>query len=107
MHGRAPPSHVPHPDWCAGHFKLIGSGKGLPVVAFALKDGRKDAKGNDIKYDEFDIMARLKEYHWQLPAYCLPKHAECACLMLPLVAPLDLTHHLSCLVEPIRSTCLL
>ena len=28
----------------AGHFKLIGSGKGLPVVAFALKDGRKDAQ---------------------------------------------------------------
>ena len=51
------------------------------MVAFALKDGRKDAKGNDIKYDEFDIMARLKEYHWQLPAYCLPKHAECACLL--------------------------
>ncbi|KAK9809501.1 hypothetical protein WJX73_004886 [Symbiochloris irregularis] len=59
-----------------GHFKLIGHGPGLPVVAFALKDGRTDAKGNDIKYDEFDIMDRLKEYHWQLPAYNLPKNAE-------------------------------
>ena len=56
----------------------------MPVVAFALKSGRKDAKGNDIKYDEFDVMARLKEYHWQLPAYNLPKDAECG---LALVCP--------------------
>ena len=46
------------------------------MVAFALKDGRQDATGNDIRYDEFDVMARLKEYHWQLPAYNLPKDAE-------------------------------
>lgn len=63
--------------WClSGHFVLIGGGQGLPVVAFALKTGRKNKEGNDISYDEFDIMDRMKEYHWQLPAYNLPKNAE-------------------------------
>ena len=60
----------------AGHFVLIGGDKGLPVVAFALKTGRKNKEGDDISYDEFDIMDRMKEYHWQLPAYTLPKNAE-------------------------------
>lgn len=60
----------------AGHFKLIGGGKGLPLVAFALKDGRKDKEGNDCVYDEYDIMARMKEHHWQIPAYTLPDNAK-------------------------------
>lgn len=60
----------------SGHFVLIGGGKGLPVVAFALKTGRKNKEGDDISYDEFDIMDRMKEFHWQLPAYNLPKNAE-------------------------------
>ena len=59
-----------------GHFELIGGGKGLPVVAFALKTGRKNKECDDISYDEFDIMDRMKEFHWQLPAYNLPKNAE-------------------------------
>lgn len=61
---------------CAGHFKLIGGGTGLPLVAFALKDGRKDKEGNDCVYDEYDIMARMKEHHWQIPAYTLPDNAK-------------------------------
>lgn len=60
----------------AGHFVLIGGDKGLPVVAFALKTGRKNQDGEDIGYDEFDIMDRMKGYHWQLPAYNLPKNAQ-------------------------------
>ena len=59
-----------------GHFKLIGGGAGLPLVAFALKDGRKDKEGNDCVYDEYDIMARMKEHHWQIPAYTLPDDAK-------------------------------
>ena len=62
--------------WPAGHFTLIGGGKGLPVVAFALKADRKNAEGDSISYDEFDIMDRMKQFHWQLPAYNLPKNAE-------------------------------
>ena len=60
----------------AGHFKLIGGGKGLPLVAFALKEGRKDKEGNDCVYDEYDVMARMKEHHWQIPAYTLPDDAK-------------------------------
>lgn len=30
-----------------GHFKLIGGDKGLPLVACALKEGRKDNEGNN------------------------------------------------------------
>ena len=55
---------------------MIGGGKGLPLVAFALKDGRKDKEGNDCVYDEYDIMARMKEHHWQIPAYTLPDDAK-------------------------------
>lgn len=46
------------------------------MVAFALKADRKNAEGDSISYDEFDIMDRMKQFHWQLPAYNLPKNAE-------------------------------
>jgi len=46
------------------------------VVAFALKPNRKNKDGDELNYDEFDIMDRMKEFHWQLPAYNLPKNAE-------------------------------
>ena len=59
----------------ADHFELIGGGLGLPVVAFALKPGKKNVEGEDITYDEFDVMDRMKQFHWQLPAYNLPKNA--------------------------------
>lgn len=62
--------------WITGHFDLIGGGKGLPVVAFSLKPNRKNKDGDELNYDEFDIMDRMKEFHWQLPAYNLPKNAE-------------------------------
>ena len=45
-------------------------------MAFALKEGRKDKEGNDCVYDEYDIMARMKEHHWQIPAYTLPDNAK-------------------------------
>ena len=38
--------------------KLIGGGKGLPLVASARKAGRKDKV-------EHGIMARMNEHHWQ------------------------------------------
>ena len=60
----------------ADHFELVGGGLGLPVVAFALKPNKKNVKGEDITYDEFDVMDRMKQFHWQLPAYNLPKNAE-------------------------------
>ena len=50
-------------------------------MAFALKDGRKDKEGNDCVYDEYDVMARMKEHHWQIPAYTLPDDAKCAFLL--------------------------
>lgn len=87
-----------------GHFKLIGSGKGLPVVAFALKAGRKDANGNDIKYDEFDVMDKLRQFHWELPAYNLPKAAEHQ-KMLRVVVREDLTYEMaSILVTDIKKS---
>ena len=60
----------------AGHFRMIGGGMGLPVVAFALKEGRKNANGEDAVWDEFDLSDRLKQHHWQIPAYALPQGAE-------------------------------
>lgn len=65
----------------AGIFKLIGGGKGMPVVAFSLLPDRKDKSGNEIVYDEYDLADRLKERHWQLPPYTLPPNAKC----VPLV----------------------
>ncbi len=41
-----------------------------------MKEGRKDKEGNDCVYDEYDIMARMKEHHWQIPAYTLPDNAK-------------------------------
>ena len=61
---------------CTGHFHLIGGRPGVPCVAFALKDGKKNVDGEDISYDEYDIMDRMKQYHWQLPAYTLPDNAK-------------------------------
>ncbi|CAK0787153.1 hypothetical protein CVIRNUC_010369 [Coccomyxa viridis] len=69
-------AHLAEGILATGHFKLIGGGKGLPLVAFALKDGRKDKEGNDCVYDEYDVMARMKEHHWQIPAYTLPDDAK-------------------------------
>jgi glutamate decarboxylase len=43
-----------------GHFEILSNGD-LPVVAFRLKGERQ--------YDEFDIMHRLKEHRFMLPAY--------------------------------------
>ena len=48
----------------------------MPCVAFALNDDKKNAEGEDISYDEYDIMDRMKQFHWQLPAYTLPANAK-------------------------------
>lgn len=45
-------------------------------MAFALNDDKKNAEGEDISYDEYDIMDRMKQFHWQLPAYTLPANAK-------------------------------
>jgi hypothetical protein len=49
----------------------------VPVVAFSLLPIKKP-DGNLVSrvYDEYDIMYRLREYRWMLPAYSCPKGAE-------------------------------
>ena len=46
------------------------------MVAFALIEGHKNKDGEPAVYDEYDISDRLKEYHWQMPAYTLPENAK-------------------------------
>ncbi len=60
-----------------GHFRIVSSGTVIPVVAFSLlplkgQDGKEHAR----VYDEYDIMYRIREYRWMLPAYSCPKGAE-------------------------------
>lgn len=50
------------PAPAAGHFLILSTGD-VPVMAFRLKPAP------DRGYDEFDLMHRLKEHQWMVPAY--------------------------------------
>ncbi|KAL8472382.1 hypothetical protein ACS0TY_029552 [Phlomoides rotata] len=51
-----------------GHFNIISKDKGVPLVAFNLKDNRQ--------YDEFAISGMLRRYGWIVPAYTMPPDAQ-------------------------------
>ncbi|ORY01232.1 glutamate decarboxylase [Basidiobolus meristosporus CBS 931.73] len=53
-----------------GYFDILseGNGYGLPLVAFKLS--------KKSKFDEFDIVAKLRERGWIIPAYTMAPHAE-------------------------------
>jgi hypothetical protein len=55
---------------CAGHFDILSTGD-VPVMAFRLKP-----LGKDRGYDEFDIMHRLQEHQWMVPAYKMAPQAS-------------------------------
>lgn len=44
----------------------------MPVVAFALTK----VDGKDRVYNEYDVMYRIREYRWMLPAYSCPENAK-------------------------------
>jgi glutamate decarboxylase len=44
----------------------------IPVVAFSLKEGIK----SKFKFDEYDVMFKVKQESWIVPAYKLPKDEE-------------------------------
>jgi glutamate decarboxylase len=63
-----------------GHFDILSTGD-LPVVAFRLKpELQKD-------YDEFDIMHRLKEHKFMLPAYKMAPDAQHIKLLRACIRP--------------------
>ncbi|HMA46057.1 MAG TPA: pyridoxal-dependent decarboxylase, partial [Frankiaceae bacterium] len=51
-----------------GHFALVGSGRGLPLVCFRLVGERT--------YDEHDVSEKLRERGWIVPAYPLAPDAD-------------------------------
>ncbi|RDX88825.1 Glutamate decarboxylase 3, partial [Mucuna pruriens] len=51
-----------------GRFKIVSKDKGVPVVAFCLKDKSR--------YDEFKISEILRRHGWIVPAYPMPPAAE-------------------------------
>lgn len=51
-----------------GRFKLLSKPKGVPLVAFCLKDSTK--------YDEYQIADGLRRYGWTVPAYTMAPDAE-------------------------------
>ncbi len=55
----------------AGHFRMVNEPT-MPVVAFSLSK----ADGKDRVYDEYDVMFRIREYRWMLPAYSCPENAK-------------------------------
>lgn len=63
-----------------GHFEILSSGD-LPVVAFRLKPELKK------EYDEFDIMHRLKEHKFMLPAYRMAPEAQHIKLLRACIRP--------------------
>lgn len=44
----------------------------MPVVAFSLTQ----VNGKPRVYDEYDVMYRIREYRWMLPAYSCPENAK-------------------------------
>ena len=57
-----------------------GGGKGLPLVAFRLKQDNED-----VFYDEFTIAHQLRERGWVVPAYTMAPHSEKLKLMRVVV----------------------
>lgn len=51
-----------------GHFNIISKDKGVPLVAFSLKDNGQ--------YDEFAISETLRRFGWIVPAYTMPPDAQ-------------------------------
>jgi hypothetical protein len=49
----------------------------VPVVAFHLtKVKGKDGKESPRVYDEYDVMWRIREFRWMLPAYSFPDNTK-------------------------------
>lgn len=63
-----------------GHFEILSTGD-LPVVAFRLKPGLQK------QYDEYDIMYRLKEFRFMVPAYKMAPKAQHIRLLRACIRP--------------------
>ncbi|EIE19737.1 glutamate decarboxylase [Coccomyxa subellipsoidea C-169] len=68
-----------------GHFRMVNEPT-MPVVAFSLTK----VDGKDRVYDEYDVMFRIREYRWMLPAYSCPENAK-NIKLLRAVIRLDVT----------------
>ncbi|KAF1985212.1 glutamate decarboxylase [Aulographum hederae CBS 113979] len=71
-------------DYLAKHLEALGfsvisqgGGKGLPLVAFKLGEGKH--------YDEFAVAHQLRERGWVVPAYTMAPHSEKMKLMRVVV----------------------
>lgn len=51
-----------------GRFEVVSKDIGVPLVAFALKDGSK--------HTVFEISENLRRFGWIVPAYTMPANAE-------------------------------
>ncbi|CAL8471405.1 g10947 [Coccomyxa elongata] len=84
-----------------GHFRVVTE-LTMPVVAFSLTQ----VNGKPRVYDEYDVMYRIREYRWMLPAYSCPeiaKHIRVLRAVIRIDVTLemvdDLAHHLQEVVE--------
>lgn len=51
-----------------GRFNIVSKDKGVPLVAFSLKDRRR--------HDEFEVSDYLRRFGWIVPAYTMPPNAQ-------------------------------
>lgn len=51
-----------------GRFNIVSKDKGVPLVAFSLKD--------NLSYTEFDVSEMLRRFGWIVPAYTMPADAQ-------------------------------
>ncbi|CAH9089867.1 unnamed protein product [Cuscuta europaea] len=69
-----------------GKFNIVSKDKGVPLVAFSLKDNSR--------HTEFEISDMLRRYGWIVPAYTMPPHAEHV-TVLRVVVREDFSHTLA------------
>lgn len=51
-----------------GRFNIVSKDKGVPLVAFSLKDSSR--------HSEFEVSDLLRRYGWIVPAYTMPPDAQ-------------------------------
>jgi glutamate/tyrosine decarboxylase-like PLP-dependent enzyme len=64
-------------DVLAGHYKVFCEPQ-VPVVAFHLTNLKgENGEEKPRVYDEYDVMWRIREFRWMLPAYTFPNDCKC------------------------------
>lgn len=55
-----------------GIFKMLNSGKGLPIICYTMKENATYEDGTPVVWNLHDLSSRLLMHGWQVPTYRLP-----------------------------------